>query len=97
MANEVSDLINALRDGSMSLNEVVQQFRERTWPATKRPLPQDYLEMAARSEEDPEPDVPGSFDEVVAAYYRGELTRAQYQALSAAVADSIRARPHDSG
>jgi len=97
MANEVSDLINALRDGSMSLDDVVQQFRERTWPTTKRPPPQDYLEMAARSEEDPEPDVPGSFDEVVAAYYRGELTRAQYQALAAAAADSIRAKPHDSG
>jgi hypothetical protein len=97
MADEISDLINALRDGSMSLNDVAQQFRERTWPLTKKPPPQDYLEMAARAEEDPEPDVPGSFDEVVAAYYRGDLTRAQYQALAVAVTDSIRAKQHDIG
>ena len=59
MANEVSDLINALRDGSMSLHDVAQQFRKRTWPLTKKPPPQDYLEMASRAEEDPEPDGPG--------------------------------------
>ena len=97
MTNEVSDLINALRDGSMSLNDVVQQFRERTWPLTKKPPPQGYLEMATRAEEDPEPDMPGSFDEVTAAYYRGELTRDQYQALAAAVADSIRTSQRDIG
>ena len=97
MANEVSDLINALRDGSMTLDAVVQQFRKRTWPLTKRTPAQDYLEMATRAEEDPDPDIPGSFDEVVAAYYRGELTRDQYQALAAAVADSIRAKQRDAG
>jgi hypothetical protein len=95
MANEVSDLINALRDGSMSLHDVAQQFRKRTWPLTKKPPPQDYLEMASRAEEDPEPDVPGSFDEVVAAYYRGELTRTEYQTLAAAVADAIRTEQHE--
>jgi hypothetical protein len=95
VANEVSDLINALRDGSMSLDDVSQQFRERTWPLTKKPPPKDYLEMASRAEEDPEPDVPGSFDEVVAAYYRGELTSTEYQTLAAAVADSIRTRHHE--
>ena len=97
MADEVTRLINALRDGSMSLDDVVRQFRERTWPLTKKPPPQGYLEMAARAEEDPEPDVPGSFDEVTAAYYRRELTRDQYQALVSAVADSIRASQRDIG
>jgi hypothetical protein len=97
MANEVTDLIDALRDGSMSLDDVAQQFRERTWPLTKKPPPKGYLEMAARAEEDPEPDIPGSFDEVTAAYYRGELTRDQYQALAAAVGDSISASQHEIG
>ena len=91
MANELNDLINALRDGSMSLDDVAQRFRGRTWPLTKKPPPRDYVEMAMRSEEDPEPDVPGSFDEVTAAYYRGELTREQYRVLAKAAADSIRA------
>ena len=47
--------------------------------------------MAAAALEDPEPDVPGSFDEVIAAYDRGELTRAQYRTLAEAVAESLRA------
>ena len=91
MTNEVTDLIAALREGSMSLDEVAQRFRERTWPRTKAPPPSTYLEMAAAAQQDPEPYVPGSFDQVAAAYRRGELTRAQYRVLAEAVADSFRA------
>lgn len=98
MTDEVSGLIKALRDGSMSLDDVAQRFRERTWPLTAPRPPKSYLEMAARAQEDPRPDVPGSFDEVVAAYYRRELTREQYRVLADAVADSIRAHEqHDNG
>lgn len=97
MANEVADLIEALRDGSMSLEVIARRFRERPWPPTKRPPPKDYLEMAAREEEDPEPGVPGSFDDVVAAYDRGELTRDQYRVLAEAVAESKRAAHRQDG
>jgi hypothetical protein len=90
-STEVTDLIAALRNGTLSLDEVSQRFRERTWPRTKRPVPTSYLEMAAATLEDPEPDVPGSFDEVTAAYDRGELTREQYRTLAEAVAHSLRA------
>jgi hypothetical protein len=89
MTNEVKDLIAALRDGSLSLEEVAQRFRERTWPRTAPPRPTSYLEMAAAANRDPEPDVPGSFDEVVGAYDRGEITHAQYRVLAQAVAESI--------
>jgi len=89
MTNEVKDLIAALRDGSLSLQEVAQRFRERTWPRTAPPRPTSYLEMAAAANRDPEPDVPGSFDEVVGAYDRGEITHAQYRVLAQAVAESI--------
>jgi hypothetical protein len=88
---EVTALIAALRDGSLSLEEVAQRFRERSWPRTSRPAPASYLEMAAAALEDPEPDVPGSFDEVLAAYDRGELSRTQYRTLAEAVAESLRA------
>ena len=88
---DVTTMIAAFRDGSMSLEELAQRFRERSWPRTRKPEPASYLEMAAASLEDPEPDVPGSFDEVVAAYDRGELTRAQYRTLAEAVAESFRA------
>jgi len=91
MTTEVTELLAALRHGSLSLDEVAQRFRERSWPRTRKPEPASYLEMAAAALKDPEPDVPGSFDEVVAAYDRGELTRAQYRTLAEAVAESLRA------
>jgi hypothetical protein len=91
ITTEVTELIAALRNGSLSLEEVSERFRERTWPRTSKPAPASYLEMAADALEDPQPDVPGSFDEVTAAYDRGELTRAQYRTLAEAVALSLRA------
>jgi hypothetical protein len=89
--SEVTELIAAFRNGSLSLEEVAQRFRERSWPRTRKPEPASYLEMAAAAMQDPGPDVPGSLDEVVAAYDRGELTRAQYRTLAEAVAESLRA------
>lgn len=87
--SEVSELIDALRNGSMNLDEVAQRFRERSWPGTRGPEPKTYLELAAAAETDPEPLVPGSFDEVAAAYRRGEISRADYRVLAEAAADSI--------
>jgi hypothetical protein len=97
ITTEVTQMIAALRDGSLSLEEVAQRFRDRSWPQTGRPAPESYLEMAAAALEDPEPDVPGSFDEVVAAYDRGELTRTQYRTLAEAVAESLRAESREHG
>jgi hypothetical protein len=97
ITTEVTELITALRNGSLSLEEVAQRFRERTWPRTGRHAPTSYLEMAAAALEDPEPDIPGSFDEVTAAYDRGELTRPQYRALAEAVAESLRAEDQRGG
>ena len=96
MTNEVKDLIAALRDGSLSLDEVAQRFRERSWPRTKPPRPTSYLEMAEGASRDPEPDVPGSFDEVVAARDRGEITDEQYWVLAEAVVEAKGAKPQQS-
>lgn len=95
MTSEVSDLIKALRDGTMTLEQVAQRFRERRWPRRRRPLPTTYLEMAARTLEDPEPYEPGSFDDVVDAYDRGDLSRDEYRVLSEAVAESKRAEDRE--
>ena len=89
MSSEVTELIEAYRSGAMSLDELVERFRERSWPRTHSSEPQTYLELAAAAQRDPEPDVPGSFDEVVAAYDRGELTREQYRRLADAAAESM--------
>jgi len=91
MASEGSDMIKALRQGTMTLDQVAQQFRERKWPRRRRPPAASYLEVAARAQEDPEPYVPGSFDDVAAAFHRGDLSRFEYRVLSEAIAESKRA------
>lgn len=94
---EIADLLVALRVGDLSLDEVADVFRRRSWPQTRQPVPQSYLERAAQAQLDPEPDVPGSFDEVLAAYDRSELTRAQYRVLVEAAAESVRAEAERAG
>jgi hypothetical protein len=91
MTSEVNDLITELREGSMSLEEVASRFRERTWPRRRKSRPATYLELAAAAQEDPEPYVPGSFDDVTAAYHRGDLSDDEYDVLARAMADSKRA------
>jgi hypothetical protein len=88
--SEVSECIAALRAGSMTLGQVAERFRQRDWAAARRPAPATYAEMARQ--QDVEPDVPGSYDEVTAAYDRGDLTSDEYRVLSDAVADAINAR-----
>jgi hypothetical protein len=89
MTSEVNDLIAALRDGSLSLEEVAQRFRERSWPSTRPPPATNYLELAEAALQDPEPNIPGSFDDVVAARDRGEITEDQYWTLAQAAAEAI--------
>jgi len=91
MTTEVTDLLNALRDGTMSLDQVAQRFRERSWPRRAKPLPDTYLGLAAAAQEDPDPYVPGSFDDVDAAYFQGKITDDQYELLAEAMAESMRA------
>lgn len=90
MTSEVTELIKELRAGTMTLDEVAQRFRERKWPRRKRPAPASYAEMSARTMEDPEPYIPGSFDDVSAAFHRGDLSPEEYRVLSDAVAESKR-------
>ena len=91
MTNEVIDLLTALRDGTTTLGEVADQFRNRSWPRRDDPDPVTFLELAARAQEDPDPYIPGSFDDVAAAFHRGELTNDQYEVLAEAMAESMRA------
>lgn len=86
---DVTTLIAALRDGTLSLDEVAERFRQRVWRPTRPGIPVTAEERAAQR--DPGGDVPGSFDEVTAAYDRGDLSSEQYQLLSEAVADAINA------
>jgi hypothetical protein len=97
MTSEVTDLIAALRAGTMSLDEVAQRFRERSWPDPPRPQPKTDSEVAARLMDDPDPYVRGSFDEVNLAYDRQELTEQQYRVLAKAASEAMDAEDRRRG
>jgi hypothetical protein len=90
-ASEVTDLIGALRSGELTLDEVAARFKQRKWQKARGPVARTYAEMAEAAQLDPGANVPGSFDDVTAAYDRGDVTREQYRTLAHAVADAINA------
>ena len=90
MRSEVAELLAALRDGTLSTDQVAQRFRERSWPRKKWTPPRTYLEIAEAAQWDPDQLVPGSFDEVATAYYRREISIEQYGLLADAAAESMR-------
>jgi hypothetical protein len=91
VTNEVTKLLDALHRGTMTVEQVAQEFRMRKWPRRHRPSSDDYMDMLAAELEDPDTYIPGSFDDVIAAYDQQKLTREQLRILSAAVADAQRA------
>ncbi len=97
MTSEVTEMIIALRDGTMTLEQVAQRFRERSWPRRPRQPHRTYLETAALAEQDPAPYIPGSFDDVIAAHQDGTITDAEYRVLSEAVAEAKRAEDEGGG
>lgn len=84
--SEVTDLIAALRAGTLTLDQVAQRFRERRWPEADLSAGR---EVGGRELEDPEPYLPGSFDDVAAALHRHELTLDEYEVLARAATESI--------
>jgi hypothetical protein len=79
-AGEVIDLIDSYLTGALSLEVLSERFRTRHWPTVPRVCP-PALEQAAPAIDDPEPYIPGSFDDVVRAYDLGCLTDTDYQML----------------
>jgi hypothetical protein len=88
MNSDVGELLAALRSGTLTLDEVARRFRHRSWPHSNGPDQANYVDLATAAEQDPDPYVPGSFDEVAAAYRRGELSRSDYRTLARAAAES---------
>lgn len=86
---EVRELLAALRANTVTLTEVAEQFRRRAWARSLRPEPRTFREMAEQL--DPGLPVPGSIDDLTAAYDRGDLTADQYDVLAAAIAGAFRA------
>jgi hypothetical protein len=71
------------RDGRISLDDLSLEFRARRWPQVPDVCPPE-LEQARDAIDDPEPYVPGSFDDVVLAYDLGWLSDADYDVLATA-------------
>ncbi len=89
MSSEVTELITALQNGHMTLEEVADRFRERPWPRRNTEKAANYLDLAAAAERDPDPYLKGSFDDVAAAFHRGEISDLQYEVLARAMAESM--------
>ncbi len=83
---EVTELISSYRAGDRTLAMLSRDFRNRRWPAVPPVCPPGWGQ-AAPAIDDPEPYVPGSFDDVVRAYDLGWLTDADYEVLAAAARD----------
>jgi hypothetical protein len=88
MTNEVSDLLDALHEGTLSLEEVAERFRHRKWPRRQEQTPASLHDLATAELEDPDPYIPGSYDDVVLAYDQHRLTDEQYAELAEAIAQA---------
>jgi hypothetical protein len=87
--SEITNLIGSYKSGEVTLDELAERFRNLRWQRRSPPLrPADYLEMAARAQEDPGSDVPDSFDDVEAAYFRHDLSAEEYEFLRRAAAEA---------
>ncbi len=79
----VTAMLVSYRDGRLSLDDLSLEFRARRWPQVPDVCPPE-LEQAREAIDDPEPYVPGSFDDVVLGYDLGWLSGADYDVLAIA-------------
>ncbi len=79
----VTAMLVSYRDGRLSLDDLSLEFRARRWPQVPDVCPPE-LEQARDAIDDPEPYVPGSFDDVVLGYDLGWLSDADYDVMAAA-------------
>jgi hypothetical protein len=68
--SEVTSIVAAYHAGTISLADPTRHIRMRQWPPVPPACPPE-LQEAASAVDDPEPYVPGSFDDVVLAYDLG--------------------------
>jgi hypothetical protein len=90
MTNEVAELLDALHAGTLTTEDVAERFRTRRWPRRRREAIGDYAEILAGETSDPDVYIPGSFDDVIAAYDQLKINREQLRIFSEAVAESQR-------
>jgi hypothetical protein len=85
--SDIADALQALAAGERTLDDVEEEFRNRTWPRRVTPTPTTYLDAARAEETDSEVPPEGSFAEVADAYTSGVIDHAQYVRLAEAVVE----------
>ena len=85
--SDVTDMIAAYRRGELTLDELAQRFRDRSWPS-RRLSPPTLEEAYKREVEDPDPIAEGSFDEVASAYLQGQISIQEYDVLARAAGET---------
>jgi hypothetical protein len=91
MTNEVAEILDALHAGTLTTEDVARRFRSRKWPRRQREAVDSYAKILEGEISDPDIYIPGSFDDVIAAYDQQKIDREQLRILSEAVAESQRA------
>ncbi len=79
----VTAMLTSYHEGRLSLDDLTLEFRVRRWPRVPDVCPPE-LDQSRAAIDDPEPYVPGSFDDVVLAYDLGWLSDADYDVLATA-------------
>ena len=79
----VTAMLTSYHEGRLSLDDLTLEFQVRRWPQVPDVCPPE-LDQARAAIDDPEPYVPGSFDDVVLAYDLGWLADADYDVLATA-------------
>lgn len=87
-ATRLDTILEWLKSGQMSLEQAVEHVRKLHFPEPWSPA------LGRRHEEHAHGDIPvpdsGTFQEISAAYSRGDLTRPEYEALAEAAAAAMR-------
>lgn len=89
--SDVTDQLDQLVDGTVDLEAVADTFRQRVWPLAPRPDTVEYTDLARRDVADPDAAPEGSFLEVAAYWTAGKLDDDQFNVLSEAAADAMKA------
>jgi hypothetical protein len=82
-SSAVITMLTSYREGRISLDDLSLEFRARRWPRIPDVCPPE-LEAAREAIDDPEPYVPGSFDDVVLGYDLGWLSAEDFDILAVA-------------
>jgi hypothetical protein len=95
--SDVTDLLDRLVAGTVSLDEVAEVFRSRNWPDTPVPRSRTLADVETRALDDPEEPPEGAFIEVASYHQRHLIDLETYSVLAHAAAEAIGLRSPERG